>query len=378
MAEEVEVEEDAETILADILDLLTEEKKKRENPYIITIPPEGGTETLTEGTTQLDFYTGEVILADGTEGKLSGSLESIGETHARSVVINADKQIVVELDDGGKHTVDVNTIFSPTNQRFRIAFITVTEDTEISVWASTNPDGILEVPKTRGVPIYKDSKFNSAVTADTDIFTSALSPTYSPTIFRIYACFSAAGVLSVRRTKSGTTVTEKLNNTADLIADAAYNFDIVVKSGETINLRYDAAATAYSLSIMEIGGGIMNLPQGGGSNVRVSEPITGFEQEIVVANGTSSKEEDVTYNMLITDIYLRVPAIVTGVSNEAQLDFFDEDDNVIYSTGMLAATSATKYPIHLQRAIMGTTSIKITTDGNVNADETFNITVRGM
>lgn len=109
-----------------------------------------------------------------------------------------------------------------------------------------------------------------------------------------------------------------------------------------------------------------------------SKPISGFKLEIVVANGTSTKEGDVLKNMLLSDLYFNVPAIVTSVDNKAKLELLDEDDNVIYSTGDLAAAVATKYPIHLQRAIMNTTTFKVTTDGNVNADETFYVTVRGV
>lgn len=107
-------------------------------------------------------------------------------------------------------------------------------------------------------------------------------------------------------------------------------------------------------------------------------PVAGFKLEIVVANGASTKEEDVSPNMILTDLYFNVPAIVTGVSNKAKLELLDEDDNVIYSTGDLAATVATKYPVHLQRGIMNTTTFKVTTDGNVNADEPFYITARGI
>lgn len=114
------------------------------------------------------------------------------------------------------------------------------------------------------------------------------------------------------------------------------------------------------------------------SGTEGSKPIAGFKLEIVVASGASTKEEDVLKNMLLSDLYFNVPAIVTGVANKAKLELLDEDDNVIYSTGDLAATAATKYPIHLQRGIMGTTTFKVTTDGNVNANETFYVTVRGM
>ena len=107
------------------------------------------------------------------------------------------------------------------------------------------------------------------------------------------------------------------------------------------------------------------------------QPVAGSKIEIVVANGTSTKEVNVSLNGVLFDLYFSVPAIVTGVSNKAKLEWFDEDDHVIYSTGYLAATAATKYPAHeLYRLLMGTTTIKITTDGNVGADETFYVTER--
>jgi hypothetical protein len=102
------------------------------------------------------------------------------------------------------------------------------------------------------VPALKGSVFNTPVTANTDIFSPALSPTYSPTAFRIYACFNASGVLTVRRTRSATTVSEQLNSGTALNANAAYMFDIVVESGETINLQYSASATALKLAVLEV------------------------------------------------------------------------------------------------------------------------------
>ena len=110
-------------------------------------------------------------------------------------------------------------------------------------------------------------------------------------------------------------------------------------------------------------------------------PIKGFEQTIIVASGTSEKEEDVTKNTLLTDLYFWGPQLATA-SKEATLDFLDEDDNVVYSTGACDFSSALaasrRHPIHLQRGIMGTTTIKVTTDANVGADRTFYVTARGL
>ena len=102
--------------------------------------------------------------------------------------------------------------------------------------------------------IVKGSVFNDGVTADTDIFDPVLSPTNSPTVFRIYACFVLAGKLTVRRTSGGTTVSEILNVDAELVAEAAYLFDIFVEEGETINLRYSVTTTARALKVVEVPG----------------------------------------------------------------------------------------------------------------------------
>ena len=94
--------------------------------------------------------------------------------------------------------------------------------------------------------------FNQAVTANTNIFASNLTPTYTPTTFRIYACFDASGVLTVRRTKNATVVSEQLNSGATLNANCAYMFDIIVESGEAINLQYSVNATALTLKVLEV------------------------------------------------------------------------------------------------------------------------------
>jgi len=126
--------------------------------------------------------------------------------------------------------------------------------------ASLGPEALIAAVG-RGSVESKVSLFNTAVTADTDIITAALvaggvlSPTYPPCLFRIYACFDTAGVLTLRRTSGGVTVSEQLNAGSNLEADAAYLFDVVVDSGETVNLRYSVNATLLKLSIIEISGG---------------------------------------------------------------------------------------------------------------------------
>jgi len=105
-------------------------------------------------------------------------------------------------------------------------------------------------------PLIKGSLFNQPVTANTNIFSSDLTPslatTSNPVYFRIFACFNASGVLSVVKTKGTTTVTMQLNGGNALTANALYAFDIVVEAGESVNLQYSVNATALELKVEEI------------------------------------------------------------------------------------------------------------------------------
>jgi hypothetical protein len=105
-------------------------------------------------------------------------------------------------------------------------------------------------------PLIKGSIFNQSVTANTNIFSSNLTPslatTNNPSYFRIFACFNSSGVLSVVKTKGSTTVIMQLNSGNALNANCLYAFDIIVESGESVNLQYSVNATALELKVVEI------------------------------------------------------------------------------------------------------------------------------
>jgi len=105
-------------------------------------------------------------------------------------------------------------------------------------------------------PLIKGSLFNQSVTANTNIFSSDLTPslatTSNPVYFRIFACFNTSGVLSVVKTRGVSTVTMQLNGGNALTANALYAFDIIVESGESVNLQYSVNATALELNVVEI------------------------------------------------------------------------------------------------------------------------------
>lgn len=111
------------------------------------------------------------------------------------------------------------------------------------------------------------------------------------------------------------------------------------------------------------------------------QPVVGFKLELVIADGTSSKEETIRRNMLITDLYFWGPQLATA-GKTAELILMDEDDNEIYTFGECDFSSATaadrKHGRHTQRGIMKDTTVKVQSDENVSGAKTFYVTYRGL
>ena len=150
-------------------------------------------------------------------------------------------------------------------------------ETLLNALASVNTDKLLTTPdnppnldtalsaiktdlddfRDKSKPIAKGSVFNTSYgTASTNIFASDLTPTNTPSIFRIYIVvtgFTTAPILSVKRSNDGgvTYVTENLNGGNALSNDVAYIFDIIMDSGEQINLQLDQTGTISKLSVAE-------------------------------------------------------------------------------------------------------------------------------
>ena len=114
-----------------------------------------------------------------------------------------------------------------------------------------------------------------------------------------------------------------------------------------------------------------------------AEPVCGLTLEIVVADGTSEKEEVLDeadhscVNCLLTDIYFEAPAIAAG-DKTIQLELQTERDNEIYSTGDVDATSAVDIARHAQRGLKGKTAFKIICNDDVTGAKVFYVELRGL
>lgn len=151
------------------------ERALREIPrpdVYITFPPEGGWESVPKGTTTADLFMGVVTLPDGTRKKMSGGLSRAGFEFARSVLVEATKEVTVNLDGRGKFTVGAGELLPIVFQRFRTVYIETTEDTSIRLWASTDPEGVprkvTAAQLTRlvvGTPVCRLGRYSGADTA---------------------------------------------------------------------------------------------------------------------------------------------------------------------------------------------------------------------
>ena len=123
-----------------IKEVTEEEKAIREDYSEIVYPPSGGTVRIPVGTTVLDLWTGDVYLGDGTEGKLSDSLMSVGQLYARSIYIDTNKAFTVQLDGKTPHSISDSGFFSRKGIQCRKVSVDVEEAALLKFIASTNPD----------------------------------------------------------------------------------------------------------------------------------------------------------------------------------------------------------------------------------------------
>jgi hypothetical protein len=100
-------------------------------------------------------------------------------------------------------------------------------------------------------PSAKATVHNTAITAATNILASDITPSDPPSIFRIFVAVNTAGVFSARITRDTTTVGVNLNGGTSLTANAAYMFDILVHSGDSVNFQHSGSGTLLVLRVEE-------------------------------------------------------------------------------------------------------------------------------
>ena len=121
---------------------------------------------------------------------------------------------------------------------------------------------LLPVPRANVVntalPAAEASLISADLVAISNSFPKTVASTYSTyqvSTFRVYVCISVAGILRVARTLLvGGVMVEDLNGGAALVPSVAYMFEIEVRAGDKINLRYSVTTgTIYTLRVDEVG-----------------------------------------------------------------------------------------------------------------------------
>lgn len=113
-----------------------------------TYPSDGTTHTITKGTTVFNFRTGTVEAANDVVARMGHSLDSDQRDFLRSVFINTNKDVIVQLDSQDKIPVSSTQSFNQTFQEFTVVKITATVDTKVRLVASTSNQAALQYTDT--------------------------------------------------------------------------------------------------------------------------------------------------------------------------------------------------------------------------------------
>lgn len=110
--------------------------------YNFIYPPDGSKKTVDAGRTIIDFYQGVVKLPNGTEEYMSDSLRKhmLEPGSVRSVAISTSQASRYGLDNMGLKPIDATDFQTERKQSFTVLQLETTMQTQITVWASTNPD----------------------------------------------------------------------------------------------------------------------------------------------------------------------------------------------------------------------------------------------
>lgn len=124
---------------------------------------------------------------------------------------------------------------------------------KVDALSVANPSN-LDLALSNFTPLSKGYLRNTALpAADHDLLNSSITPTNSPSYLLVYVCISVTGKLYITRKVGGTTWAEYLNSGVGLLAEAAYLFSVAWRSGDTINLRYNATTgTLLCLDVSEV------------------------------------------------------------------------------------------------------------------------------
>ena len=113
-----------------------------EDTHFFSYPNDGTRATITKGTTTLDFMSGTVMTPAGVVSSLGNSLRARGREYCRSLSLQADRDMIIQIGTKSKIPVFAGTWFKVAHLRFTEVKIIAADTTRIFAIACTNPDSI--------------------------------------------------------------------------------------------------------------------------------------------------------------------------------------------------------------------------------------------
>jgi len=105
---------------------------------------------------------------------------------------------------------------------------------------------------SREIPLEKANEHNKSCTKDTDFLSTAITPSYPPSMLRIFVCSQTAAKFLTRVTKATNVQTLTFNSDGNLTANVPYIFEMLVHSGDTINFQFNTTLTMSVFRVQEI------------------------------------------------------------------------------------------------------------------------------
>ncbi len=118
------------------------EAPKDSRPLSFYYPSSGGVKTLSIGATEIDFNEGKVTSPTGIVEYLSSKLSGSTFSAISALYLNASKAFSINIDGIAELSVTKN--FRKKHISIQRVVINCTQNTDILLWASTDPDAELE------------------------------------------------------------------------------------------------------------------------------------------------------------------------------------------------------------------------------------------
>ena len=247
--------------VSELVKIAREEQVRTKKIVFFTYPYDGTQTTLAAGTTEIDFKAGTVKDTSGTVINLQHSLRSEAKDFLRSLYINTNKAIKIQLDSGDVIFCDEEKDLQATYMEFTKCKIITTEDTKISLLACTNPEAILTlVDKASAVGgavrlVYGKEVVEEAGKSSTTFKTDQVVGTDKATLYiDLYPStvenFRLESIKFYFKTDNASTYRLVLleNNTDPATSPEQQKADVIYDSG---------SGMADSTEYVEIGGGVL-------------------------------------------------------------------------------------------------------------------------